>query len=100
MLVGTAAGGATGAAAPTISNQLMFHPPLAWVVTILTVCAPAASVTDAETFYHVWKLPVLGTVTVASTDPSCFLSWKVAPLNMEATRKLTVKVPAVAAFTE
>src|SRR6478609_9362255 len=69
----------------TISHQLIFHPPLAAVVTILKVCCPAGSVTVEEKVCQVWKEPVLGTVIVASTVPSDLRSWNVAPEKADAT---------------
>src|SRR5688572_25537479 len=88
-LVGTTGGGVV-VVEPRISNQLKFHPPLACVVTTLKVCAPAGSVTWAETVCQFWNPLVLGTVMVAKTAPVVLLNWNCGPLKIVATRKLTV----------
>src|ERR1700677_1273186 len=76
-----------------------FHPPLSWSTT--NVWVPAGRVTVAFTVAQSCQPPVSGTfilpdrlvpVRVAMCRPS------VTPLG-EATRKLTVYVPAPAAFT-
>src|SRR5262249_38700086 len=69
-------------------------------ITTRAICAPALSVTLVVTLCHTCHPPVFGTAIAPDTFTPFISTWNIPPCPDDATRAVSVYVPAVATLTE